>query len=389
MMIGRLPIDRGLACDLGCPGPRDTSHPAAHRFREELREEQLRSWAWRSNMELSPRPISLYVHVPYCFRPCFYCGRSHGPSRDPARAERYAERILQELRLTAPLFDTRREVIQLHFAGGAANFLDPPQLSRMFTALARSFHFSPSVERDFSIELDPRHVGTADVAMLARLGFNRVSLEVHEFDDPVQHAINRVHGVAETVALIHACRRNGLRSVNIALIYGLPLQTLAGFGRTLSEVIAARPERVTIRGYAQTPADAGTVPQAAAALPGPEARLALLRLALERLGAGGYRHMGPDQFALPEDDLVRMTLNDHLDRNFLGYLTHARSDLIGLGPGALSHIGRSITQNHRGIPEWEAALAQSQLPVACGVELAEIELSRTDALEPPGAAVGA
>ena len=367
-----------------CPGPRHALHPAASRFREDLGEEQLRRWAWRSNMELSPRPISLNVHVPYCFSPCFYCGCSHGPVRDPAPGERFVERVLQELRLTAPLFDTRREVIQLRLGGGAANFLGPAQLSRLHAAIARRFRLSDAVERDFSIELDPRHVRAGDVAMLAQLGFNRVSLGVHELDEPVQQAINRVHSVADTHSVIDGCRRSGLRSVNVDLIYGLPRQTLEGFSRTLAEVIAARPHRIAIHGYGQQPTGIQLVQRGEAGdLPGPEARLTLLRRALDRLTAAGYRHIGLDQFVLPDDDLVRAAVRGHLDRNFLGYTTHPKFDLIGLGPSAISHIGRSVTQNHRDIAHWEAALAQDHLPVARGVELAENEVALADPMAPP------
>lgn len=339
-------------------------------------------------MELSPRPISLYVHVPYCFSPCFYCGCPAGPGRDPAAGERFVERALQELRLTAPLFDTRREVIQLRLGGGAANFLGPAQLSRLHTAIARRFRLSDAVERDFSVELDPRHVRSGDVAMLTQLGFNRVSLGVHELDGPVQQAINRVHSVADTHSLIDGCRRSGLRSVNVELIYGLPKQTLEGFSRTLGEVIAARPHRIAIHGYGQQPTGIQVGHRSEVGeLPGPEARLALLRRALDRLRTAGYRHIGLDQFVLADDDLARAAVRGHLDRNFLGYTTHPKFDLIGLGPGAISHIGHSITQNHRDIAGWEAALAQNHLPVARGVELGEDEVARAEPIALPHTAL--
>lgn len=372
-MSDRPSFDGGLTRQVRCPGPCDTSHPAALTFHEGLGEEQLRRWAWRSNLHALPRRISLYVHVPYCFGPCFYCGGGPEPSRGRARGGRYVEYVLQELRLTAPLFDTRREVTQLRVVGGAANFLDPPELSRLLAAVQRSFRLSQAPERDFSIELDPRHIRAGDVATLAQLGFNRVSLGVHDFDGAVQRAINRMHSLDETLAVIDGCRREGLRSVNLDLIYGLPLQTIDGFSRTLDKVIAARPERVAIHGYTQTPIPAGAGSQPVQ-LPGPEERLELLSLALGRLSAAGYRHVGPDQFALPDDDLVHAAASGHLDHTFAGLLTHAKTDLIGLGPGAISHIGRSITQNHREIAKWEAALRENHIPVARGLELAEDQL---------------
>jgi oxygen-independent coproporphyrinogen III oxidase len=375
-------FDMGVLCRYDSPGPRYTSYPTAPQFRADFGEEQLRRWAWRSNVQVSPRPISLYVHVPYCFSPGFYCGCNRTVSRDPARGEHYVQRLLQELRLVAPLFDTRREVLQLHLGGGTPNFLTPTQLSRLLGALAEGFRLSRAAERDFSIELDPRHVRDGDVAMLAQLGFNRVSLGVQDFDTRVQQAINRVQSVTETLAVVEACRRAGLRSVNLDLIYGLPLQTPAGFAETLEAVIAARPERVAVYGYAHMPALFKAQRQIAAVdLPAAQERLTLLQLAVDRLGAAGYRHIGMDHFALPEDDLARAQQSGRLHRNFMGYTTHAGCDLIGLGPSAISHIGSTFSQNHREISRWEAAIAQNHLPVARGLELGTDDLLRADAIQ--------
>ncbi len=381
-MIPQPSVDIGVLGRYDYPGPRYTSYPTAPHFREDFGEEQLRRWAWRSNIQVSPRPLSLYVHVPYCFSPCFYCGCNRTISREAARGDHYVARLLQELRLIAPLFDSRRKVIQLHLGGGTPNFLSQTQLSRLFEGIAGSFRLSRAAERDFSIELDPRHVHDGDVAMLAQLGFNRVSLGIQDFDRRVQQAVNRLQSVAETVAVIEACRRSGMRSVNIDLIYGLPLQTPAGFACTLDTVIAARPERVAAYGYAHMPAVFRAQRQIAAAdLPGPEARLTLLQLTVDRLVAAGYRHIGMDHFALPQDDLARAQEDGRLHRNFMGYTTHTGCDLIGLGASAISHIGSSYSQNHREVSKWEASLARDELPVARGLELGADDLVRADAIQ--------
>jgi oxygen-independent coproporphyrinogen-3 oxidase len=381
-MSTQLPFDTTLLRRYDVPGPRYTSYPTAPQFRSDFGEEHLRRWAWRSNVQALPRQISLYVHIPYCFSPCFYCGCNRRISRDPAQGEHYVGRVLQELRLIAPLFDARREVIQLHLGGGTPNFLSPPQLARLLAGLAGDFRFSGAAERDFSVELDPRHVREGDVAALAQLGFNRVSLGVQDLDPRVQRAINRVQSVAETMAVIKQCRRSGLRSVNVDLIYGLPLQTPVGFSRTLDTVIAARPERIAVYGYAHMPALFKAQRQIAAAdLPGPEARLALLQLAVHRLGSAGYRYIGMDHFALPEDDLARAQETGCLHRNFMGYTTHAGCDLIGLGASAISHIGSSFSQNHREVSDWEAALDQNHLPVARGLELDADDLLRAEVIQ--------
>lgn len=363
-------------------GPRYTSYPTAPQFHEGFDEEQLRRCAWRSNVQALPRHMSLYVHIPFCSSPCFYCGCNRRITRDTAQGELYVDRVLQELRLAAPLFDRRREVIQLHLGGGTPNFLRLPQLARLLTGLGRGFRFSDAAERDFSIELDPRFVFDGDIAALSELGFNRISLGVQDFDPSVQRAINRLQEVDRTLAVIEACRRSGMRSVNIDLIYGLPLQTAAGFLRTLDTVISARPDRVAVYGYAHLPALFKAQRQIAAAdLPTPEARVGLLQLAVERLGAAGYRYIGMDHFALPGDDLSRAQEEGHLHRNFMGYTTHAGCDLTGLGVSAISHVGGSFSQNHRELSKWAAAIDQGRLPVARGLELSADDVVRADVIQ--------
>jgi oxygen-independent coproporphyrinogen III oxidase len=363
-------------------GPRYTSYPTTLHFREAFGEEQLRRCAWRSNVQALPRNLSLYVHIPFCSSPCFYCGCNRRITRQLAEGERYVDRVLQEVRLVAPLFDRRREVIQLHLGGGTPNFLRPAQLARLLAGLGRGFRFSNAAERDFSIELDPRFVLDGDLAALAQLGFNRVSLGVQDFDPAVQRAINRLQDVDRTLTVIAASRRSGMRSVNVDLIYGLPRQTAVGFLRTLDTVISARPERVAVYGYAHLPVLFKAQRQIAAAdLPAPAARVALLQLAVERLGAADYRYIGMDHFALPGDDLSHAQEHGQLHRNFMGYTTHAGCDLIGLGVSAISHVGGSFSQNHRELSKWEAALDEGRLPVARGLELSADDKVRADVIQ--------
>ncbi|MGR4894642.1 oxygen-independent coproporphyrinogen III oxidase [Stenotrophomonas sp. LARHCG68] len=350
------------------PGPRYTSYPTAPHFHDGYGQSQLQAAIARSNT--SARPLSLYVHVPYCTSPCFYCGCNRVISRDRSKGEHYVDQVLREADRAAPLFDPAREVIQLHLGGGTPNFLEPAQLRRLLEGLGRRFRFSPRAERDFSIELDPRSVSVADIAGLAALGFNRASLGVQDFDPDVQHAINRVQGVDDTMAILQACRDSGMRSVNVDLIYGLPKQTLAGFGRTLDTVMAVRPDRLAIYGYAHLPHMFKAQRQILDAdLPDPDQKLALLGLAVERLSAAGYQYIGMDHFALPEEDLARAQRAGSLHRNFMGYTTHADTDLLGLGVSAISRIDNSYSQNPRDLKDWEARLEAGGLPVWRGLEL--------------------
>jgi len=355
------------------PGPRYTSYPAAPQFNTTFDAAALRRHASGSNTPLC-RPLSLYVHVPFCFSPCFYCGCNRVITRDTSRGERYVDDLLIEVELAARLFDPAREVVQLHLGGGTPNFLGRETLARLLEGLGRAFRLSEAADRDFSIELDPRALpGEPEdyAATLAQLGFNRASLGVQDFDPEVQHAVNRIQTVAETLDLIDACRDRGFRSINIDLIYGLPRQTPEKFRSTLRTVMSARPDRVAVYGYAHLPvlfkAQRRIDP---AALPGPAARLELLSLAIEELSAGGYRYIGMDHFALPDDELVRAQESGGLQRNFMGYTTHAHCDLIGLGASAISHIGDSFSQNFRDLRTWQAALGERRLPIWRGLALA-------------------
>ena len=248
--------------------------------------------------------------------------------------------------------------------------------------MRRHFHFAHRHDRDLSIELDPRTLSPSDVAELATIGFNRASLGVQDFDPAVQAAVNRVQTVEETLAIIEACRRHGLRSVNVDLIYGLPKQTPEGFARTLDTVIAARPDRLAVYSYAHLPEL--FKPQRridATLLPAPDVKLALLQLAIEMLTASGYVYIGMDHFALPDDDLALAQARGSLHRNFMGYTTHADTDLVGIGVSAISHVGASFSQNPRDLPTWQAAIDEGRLPVLRGMHLSEDDQLRADLIQ--------
>ena len=376
------PFDADLLRRYDRPGPRYTSYPTAPQFGPEFGEAEFRAVAHRSNEDPIPRPLSLYLHVPYCFSPCFYCGCNRVITRDKAKGAAYLERLLREIELVAPLFDRDREVIQLHFGGGTPNFLDPAQLHDVMQALSFQFSFSTSPRRDFSIELDPRFINPDGIAKLAALGFNRASLGVQDFDPVVQQAVNRIQSVEETLAVVQACRDHGFRSVNIDLIYGLPKQNLEGFGKTLDTVLEVRPDRLAVYGYAHLPSLFKPQRQIQEAdLPSPEEKLALLQLAIEKLSAAGYVYIGMDHFALPGEDLAIAQQQGSLHRNFMGYTTHAESDLVGLGVSAISHIGDSYSQNPRDLPSWEAAIDSGRLPVWRGMQLSEDDVIRADVIQ--------
>ena len=375
-------FDPEMLCRYDEFGPRYTSYPTAPQFSEDFNAVDFQRHAESSNAELIPRPISLYAHIPYCSSPCFYCGCNRIITRDVRKGEHYLERLLRELSMVAPLFDRDRDVSQVHFGGGTPNFLSPEQLGRLLDSMGRHFHFSGAKDRDFSIELDPRHVTPAEIADLARLGFNRASLGVQDFDPAVQAAVNRTQSVKQTLDIIDACQTNGMRSVNVDLIYGLPKQSLAGFSATLDIVINARPGRMAIYGYAHMPRLFKAQKQIVENdLPDGKDRMALLTLAVDKLTAAGYEYIGMDHFALPDDDLALARNAGSLHRNFMGYTTHADCDLVGLGVSAISHVGDSFSQNPRDIAGWEIALDEGRLPVWRGMSLSLDDVVRADIIQ--------
>lgn len=374
-------LDATLIRRYDCHGPRYTSYPTAMQFQAGFDEQSYRRVALLSNAG-SPRPLSIYVHVPFCARPCFYCGCNKIITRNPVHAEQYLQRLFREIELQSTLFERRRTVRQLHFGGGTPTYLTMAQLGKLFEQLGRHFNIDRSGQREFSIEIDPRTLGTSTLSALAELGFNRLSLGVQDFDPRVQRAVNRLQSagqIAECRVQAHAL---GYRSVSFDLIYGLPLQTVDSFGETLDTVVRMRPDRIAAYGYAHMPR-LFKAQRAIRAnqLPDAETRLQLLALTVERLTEAGYVYIGMDHFALPDDDLARAMRDGSLHRSFQGYSTHGDCDLIGLGVSAIGAVGNSYSQNRKDLSGYYASLDQGRLPVDRGIALSMDDLLRRDVIQ--------
>ncbi len=374
-------FDPALIARYDVAGPRYTSYPTAPQFHSGFDERALRTAIQASNEEPIPRPLSLYVHVPFCTSPCFYCGCNRIITRDVGKADRYLERLYREIEMVAKLFDRDRQVTQLHFGGGTPNFLDLARMQELMGVLARHFSFSVERSREFGIEIDPRFADADYVRGLGELGFNRISVGIQDFDPAVQAAVNRIQSVEQTREVLEAARASGFRSASVDLIYGLPRQTVAGFERTLDEVVALAPDRVAVYAYAHLPAmfkaqrqiEAGDLPDAAT-------RLALIGRALARLGEAGYAYVGMDHFARADDELVAAQRAGTLQRNFQGYSTHGECDIVGLGVSAIGRIGDSYSQSARDLTGYYAAIDNGHLPIARGLALNEDDLIRREAI---------
>ncbi len=359
-----------LITKYGLAGPRYTSYPTALQFHEGFDAEAYRRHVQSSNDDLIPRPLSLYVHLPFCKELCYYCACNKKVTRNAQLAEVYLQHLDKEIEMQGSLFDRDRQVIQLHFGGGTPTYYDDIQLKHIIAQLSRNFLLSRSESREFSIEIDPRTVNEERIAYLADIGFNRVSMGIQDFDPAVQKAVNRVQDEEQTLRLIDAARENGFNSVSVDLIYGLPLQTPESFERTIDSVLTSRPNRLSVYNYAHLPHLFRAQRMIKSdQVPVPEVRLQLLASTITKLVDAGYIYIGMDHFALPDDELSLAMKDGTLQRNFQGYSTCRETDLVGMGVSAIGKVGNSFVQNRKDIRDWQAAINENSLPVWRGLGL--------------------
>ncbi|HZJ55417.1 MAG TPA: oxygen-independent coproporphyrinogen III oxidase [Myxococcaceae bacterium] len=366
-------IDHALLERYGrIPVPRYTSYPPANHWESRFGEAEARE-TFRS---AGTRPASIYVHVPFCRKLCYYCGCNMLVTRSTSLVERYLRTLELELDRVTALLPARPEIVQVHLGGGTPTYLDPEQLGRLAAAIQTRLPWRPGIEA--SIEIHPAVTSIEQIRTLARLGFNRVSMGVQDFDPAVQKRINRRQSFEETRDLILEARARGFVSVNVDLMYGLPLQTVDRFQRTLDRIEELRPDRIALFGYAHVPTmkkhQGVFQPEE---LPGAAERLALLETSVRRLQAAGYVHVGLDHFALEDDELCRARAARTLRRNFMGYTTCADSDVLAFGPSAISEVRGTYVQNAREVHDWAEMLERGGLAALRGHRPTTEDLARS------------
>ena len=359
------------------PGPRYTSYPTADRFVEAFGEaDYLQALDQRKNSAIGKAtPLSLYVHIPFCESLCYYCACNKIITKHKDRAATYLRYLTREVELHTAHLGMGQSVSQLHLGGGTPTFLSDGELRELMHMLRRHFEFVPGGE--YSVEVDPRTVDEQRLAVLAELGFNRLSFGVQDFDPAVQKAVHRVQPAQQVFDLVAAARRLGFESVNVDLIYGLPLQTPESFERTLAQVNELRPDRIALYAYAHLPER--FKPQRrihAAELPSGGAKVAMLSRSLDAFTEAGYVYIGMDHFALPDDALAVAKRQGRLHRNFQGYSTQADCDLIALGVSSIGRVGATYSQNAKTMDEYCDLLDQGHLPVVRGLALTRDDLIR-------------
>ena len=355
------------------PGPRYTSYPTALEFKDDFKYDE---YINKLESQDSKRPLSLYFHLPFCKNACYFCGCNVVFTSKEDKMVRYIDYLKRELKILSQHLDMKRKVIQMHFGGGTPTFFSAAQLDEIISEIKSYF---PNFVKDaeISCEIDPRHINEDQMKVMASHGFNRVSFGIQDFNEKVQIAVHRVQPYNVTKDAMDLARKYNMHSVNVDLIYGLPFQTLETFKETLALALTLNPDRFAVFNYAHVPWLKKTMRKIdETTLPRPDEKLQIMQYTIGFLTKNGYKMIGMDHFAKPEDELFKAIEKGELHRNFQGYTTKGGADLIGVG---LTSIGEGVdyyAQNFKDMPSYEAAIDAQKLPFERGVSLNKDDMIR-------------
>ncbi len=368
----KVPVD--LLRKYDRPGPRYTSYPTAPVWGEDVGVEEYRQ-ALSTASQSPDQPTALYCHIPFCRKRCYYCGCNTSVVKRQASVDAYLDSLVKEIERAASHLEKRNKISQLHFGGGTPTFIGVSGLGRILDRIDTLFHPTGACEK--SIEVDPRVTTVEQLDFLAGRGLNRVSLGVQDFDPDVQDAVGRIQSFEQVEKILNHCRTLQFKGVNFDLIYGLPRQTLERFNRTLELTLQLRPDRLAIYSFAFLPSlKANQAKINPEELPPTELKYELFAAAVERLTAAGYRQIGMDHFALPEDELSLAQTDGRLHRNFMGYTVQSAPEMIGLGMSAISYVADSFFQNVSKVDSYKRSVSEHGLAVYRGKKLSDDDLVR-------------
>lgn len=356
-------------------GPRYTSYPTALEFNERYTEADFLQAVKRH----SSQTLSLYVHIPFCHKLCYFCGCNKIVTRHSHKADEYLQYLAIEIKKRAPLFKNRN-ISQIHWGGGTPTYLNKQQISRLMKLLRENFSLLPDIEQ--SIEIDPREIDLDMIDHLHTEGFNRISMGIQDFNKDVQRLINREQDETFVFSLVERARQLLFKSINIDLIYGLPQQTLTSFTHTLDRVIQLGPDRLSVFNYAHLPSRFAAQRKIKDNdLPSADDKLSILQKTVEILTQRGYHYIGMDHFALPNDELAVAQRQGVLHRNFQGYTTQGDNDLLGLGVSAISMIGNSYAQNQKELKAYYANISEKGYALWKGLTMTIDDCIRRDVIK--------
>jgi oxygen-independent coproporphyrinogen III oxidase len=354
------------------PGPRYTSYPTAPVWKDDFGPDDLENCYARA--EEAATPLSLYMHIPFCENLCLFCACNVSIQKDKSVAIPYLAALKQEIDHVSRRVSKKRAVSQFHWGGGTPTYLTPAQMEDLFGYTHERFTFAPDAE--IGIEIDPRVTNRAHLESLRRLGFNRLSMGLQDFQPKVQQTIHRVQPYEMTRDLILAARELGFESLNVDLIYGLPHQTADSFKTTIDKTLTLRPDRVAMFSYAHVPWLKKQQGSFQMYLPEGMEKFRIFRTGLRHFLDAGYVYIGMDHFALPGDELAIAQKNRTLHRNFQGYTTKAGADLYGMGVSAISSIGAAYAQNRKEVPAYQETIASRGIATTRGYRLSQDDLLR-------------
>ncbi|WP_033315314.1 oxygen-independent coproporphyrinogen III oxidase [Robiginitomaculum antarcticum] len=358
------------------PAPRYTSYPTAPHFSENIQHAQVRSWMMGIPEQGG---ISIYIHIPFCDRLCWFCGchTKHTLKYEPVK--NYLQTLYAEMRLTAQIIGRRQNIRHLHLGGGSPSLLKAPELEELKAVLNECFTFS--TETEISLEFDPTDLDSASLKAFAKFGITRASLGVQDFDPRVQQSINRIQTFEQTKFVVDTLRDYGVTSLNIDALYGLPYQSLETLERTLVYVDALQPDRIALFGYAHVP----WVKPHQKLIPDDSLPNNILRFKQARLAEGffetkGYTAIGIDHFAKPTDSLAVAYRHQTVRRNFQGYTTDDCDTLIGFGVSSISQYPQGYSQNVKDTHSYKRAVEGGSLPIQRGFAIGAMDITTASAI---------
>ena len=366
-------VSPALLAKYDVPGPRYTSYPAVPDWRGAFDHE-----AWAGHLGVlgtTDAPLALYVHLPFCASRCLYCGCNATVTTRAEIVDRYLTRLYTELDMLAAAIGERPRVCEMHWGGGTPNFLSDAQVEQLFQRLQDTFGIDARTE--CSVEADPRLVTREQLRTFRQLGFSRISYGVQDVDEHVQEAIGRIQPATMVRDMVELAREEGFAGLNLDLIYGLPRQTPESFANTIETALSFSPDRVACFGYAHVPwmkahqkrIDEDTLPRA-------WDRFALFRDSVRRFTDSGYRWIGIDHFARPEDSLALAADAGRLHRNFMGYTTRSGENLLGIGVSSISEIDGWFAQNAGELGPWQREIDAQRLPITRGHVMSDDDRAR-------------
>ncbi|OUL35284.1 oxygen-independent coproporphyrinogen III oxidase [Nostoc sp. 106C] len=359
------------------PAPRYTSYPPATELSEAFTTSDFQTAIAASNQRKTP--LSLYFHIPFCQSACYFCGCNTVISNNKNIAKPYLENLVKDIQQTAALIDSDRKVLQIHWGGGTPNYLERDQVEFLWKNITQNFTIDPQAE--ISIEINPRYVDRNYILFLRKIGFNRISFGIQDFNRQVQVAVNRVQPEEMLFDVMSWIKEAKFESVNVDLIYGLPYQTRQTFRETVKKTIELDPDRIVVFNFAYIPwikAAQKNIPEDA--LPLPQEKLEILKMTIEELTSNEYIFIGMDHFAKSNDELAIAQRNGTLKRNFQGYTTHAETELFGFGATSISMLEDAYFQNHKQLKDYYQAITKGALPLSKGIKLTQDDIIRRDAI---------